>query len=556
MSESAAVGDGEHAEKQPTGAERVAAGQSAPEPTVKGPASVRTRPAVNVRQLRHPSEPSRFALAASASIVLVGLGLLVVLRLTGILGLAGIGVFLFMILGSIWWAVQVHRVSLLGAAARVTPETFPELSVAVDEVKQQLGYTRSIEIFVVARSDDPVQLTSFFGTHVLLIEGDLVAEVVKPENRPQLDFILATFFGMLMVKRLAWAPILIAIAALKLPRVLNFFVAPWERATVYTGDQVAATCCGSLDESIIALNRLLVGKDLARSVGMTGLMNQAVVVRQQMLPRMQQLYSSYPHMTNRYLNLISFADQSVPEQARTFHERLAPATDSLIQNVLTRLTRLRQRGPKPLLVPVSLGGSIAILGLAAFGIFSVVPPNDLATAMGTSSKSTPSPAETTPRPAVNPSASIAPSTSPPTSTDPDAALEAHIPPALAATCTPQTATVNTIAAIACQPSESDGPEFVYYYQYADSAAMKSAFKDYIGDTTESGTCNKGGQRGTYNLGGPVVGSWACYYNKDGEGSMIWTTADLDILAVATDSTETPQQLHNWFFSSSNDAGPS
>ena len=55
-------------------------------------------------------------------------------------------------------------------------------------------------------------------------------------------------------------------------------VAPWERATVYTVNQVAAACCGSLDESVIALNRLLVGKDLADSVGITGLMYQAVTV--------------------------------------------------------------------------------------------------------------------------------------------------------------------------------------------------------------------------------------------------------------------------------------
>jgi hypothetical protein len=248
----------------------------------------------------------------------------VVLRLSGLPGLAATGGFLLLVLGSFWWLVQVYRTNLVGGSARVTQETFPVLNAAADEVKQKLGYTRPIEIFVVARSDDPVRLTSFFGTHVLIMEGDLVAELVKPENRPQLDFILATFFGMLMVKRLAWAPILIAIDALRLPKVLNFLVAPWERATVYTGDQVAATCCGSLDESIIALNRLLVGKDLARSVGMTGLMNQAVSVRRRWLLRLQQLYSSYPHLTNRYLNLLSFADHSVPEQARALRERLGP----------------------------------------------------------------------------------------------------------------------------------------------------------------------------------------------------------------------------------------
>jgi len=485
----------------------------------------------------------------------VGLGLLVVLRLGGVLGLVGLGGFLLLALGSVWWLVQVYRTNLVGGSARVTQETFPVLSAAADEVKQQLGYTRPIEIFVVARSGDPVRLTSFFGTHVLIMEGDLVAELVKPENRPQLDFILATFFGMLMVKRLAWAPILIVIDALRLPRVLNFLVAPWERATVYTGDQVAATCCGSLDESIIALNRLLVGKDLARSVGMTGLMNQAVSVRRRWLLRLQQLYSSYPHLTNRYLNLLSFADHSVPEQARALRKRLGPATDTRIQDALTRSIRLRQRDPKPLLVPVSIGASIAILGLAAFGIFSVLTPNGLAAAAGTSPGSTASSAEKTPTPPVSPPASVAPSTSLPTATGPDPALMSHIPSALAATCTAQQATANVIAAVACEPTGSNAPETVYYYQYADSADMKSAFKSDAGVATEDGTCNQAGQRGTYDQGGPVVGSWACYYNQNSAGTVIWTTDDLDILAVAVNSEKTPRQLYDWFFSSSDDAGP-
>jgi hypothetical protein len=36
--------------------------------------------------------------------------------------------------------------------------------------------------------------------------------------------------------------------------------------------------------------------------------------------------------------------------------------------------------------------------------------------------------------------------------------------------------------------------------------------------------------------------------------MMWTDANLDILAVATDPVETPQQLHDWFFSET-DPGP-
>ena len=557
--ESTAVSGGAYEGTQPADAQSVAPEQSALGPAAQFSVTARARPALDVRRLRHPSEPSRFALAASAAILLVGGGLLIVLRLTGIFGLAAIGALLLLTLGLFWWALQVHRAKLLGGAARVTPETFPILSMAAGEVKQQVGYAQPVEIFVVAEADAPVQLTSFFGTRVLLMKGDLVAELVKPGNRPQLDFILATFFGKLKIKALAWAPLLIAIDALGLPRVLNFLIAPWERATVYTGDQVAAACCSSLDESIIALNRLLVGKDLARSVGMSGLMNQAASVRRRWLPRLQQLYSSYPHLTNRYLNLLSFAGQSVPGQARAFRDRLHPTTDFRVQDVSARLTRLRKRGPRRWPPTASIGASVALLGLAAFGIF-LAPQNDLVPVANIWWGSMPWVAGTPPGPTATAPASPSPSASPATSSDPVAVLESHASPAFASTCsafTPQTATPGLVAAITCAPTGGYGPTSVQYYQYANTGDMNAAFNDAAHGVTESGTCDQAGQRGTYNFGtgpGPGPGLWACYYHADNEARMIWTDTELGILTVASDPAKTPQELKNWFFSTA-ETGP-
>src|SRR5215510_7229061 len=524
--ESTAVSGGAYEGTQPADAQSVAPEQSALGPAAQFSVTARARPALDVRRLRHPSEPSRFALAASAAILLVGGGLLIVLRLTGIFGLAAIGALLLLTLGLFWWALQVHRAKLLGGAARVTPETFPILSMAAGEVKQQVGYTQPVEIFVVAEADAPVQLTSFFGTRVLLMKGDLVAELVKPGNRPQLDFILATFFGKLKIKALAWAPLLIAIDALGLPRVLNFLIAPWERATVYTGDQVAAACCSSLDESIIALNRL---------------------------------YSSYPHLTNRYLNLLSFAGQSVPGQARAFRDRLHPTTDFRVQDVSARLTRLRKRGPRRWLAAASIEASAALLGLAAIGIF-LVPQNDLVPVANIWWGRMPWVVETTPGPAATASASPGPSASPTAPSDPVAVLESHAPPAFASTCSgfaPQTAIPGLVAAITCGPTGGYGPASVQYYQYANTADMNAAFNDAAYGVTEGGTCDQAGQRGTYNFTsgpGPGPGLWACYYHADNEARMIWTDTKLDILAVASDPAETPQELNSWFFSTA-DTGP-
>jgi hypothetical protein len=368
-------------------------------------AAADTRPVLDVRRLRHPSEPSRFALAASASILLVGTGLLVVLRLSGFLAIGGLAATLVVVFGSVWWVQQVLRAKLLGGTAQVTPETFPVLSAAAENVKRQVGYARPVEIFVAGHAGQPVLLTSFFGTRILLMDGDLVADLLKPGNRPQLDFILATYLGALKVKALAWEPLHIAIDTLRLPHVLNFFIAPWERATVYTGDQVAATCCGSLDESVTALNRLLVGKDLADGVGMTGLMNQAAAVRRRWLPRLQQLYSRSPHLTNRYLSLLSFTTQSTPAQARAFRRGLHPTADARVEDVSARLTWLHERGPRRTLAAACITASVAVLGVVAFAILSLIPQKNLVTMAGIFSPSTPSSeAHThTPTPAVTPS---------------------------------------------------------------------------------------------------------------------------------------------------------
>jgi hypothetical protein len=560
MPQSPVVSDGQLLDPQRLAGVHAVPGRPAPGPAAQASAPARARPALDVRLLGHPSEPSRFALAASASILLVGLGLVLLLRRVGVVAMAGLGVGLLLTLGLAWWGVQVHRAKLLGAAARVTPETFPVLSAAAGEVKQQVGFTRPVEIFVIAHAEAPARLTSFFGTHILLMEGDLAADLVKPGNELQLDFILATFFAKLKVKALAWAPLLIAIDALQLPQVLNFLIAPWHRATVYTGDQVAAACCGSLDESIIALNRLLVGKDLAHSVGMSGLMNQAATVRRRWLPRLQQLYSSYPHLTNRYLNLLSFAGQSAPGQAYAFRGRLSPATNARVYDVSAKLARLHQRGPRRAVAVSAIVASTVLLGLGAFGIFTRVPQRDLVPLGSILSSSTPPPAATAPGPAVTSPVPAAPSGTPSAGTpgDPVAALESHVPAAFAGTCsavTPQTGMTGVVAAIGCAPTGAGDPTSVQYYQYDNAADMNAAFENAVYGATEDGMCDQAGQRGTYGFTtGPGPGSWACYYNTSNKGDMVWTDTGLDILAVASDPMQTPQQLHDWFFSPA-DTGP-
>jgi hypothetical protein len=71
------------------------------------PAPASGRPPIDVRRLRHPSEPSRFAFAAASSILLIGLGLLLLARLAGFFWLAVTGAVVLFALGS--WSTTSTR---------------------------------------------------------------------------------------------------------------------------------------------------------------------------------------------------------------------------------------------------------------------------------------------------------------------------------------------------------------------------------------------------------------------------------------------------------------
>ena len=76
------------------------------------------------------------------------------------------------------------------------------LSAAALEVKQQL-VTRAQQMFV-ADIDEPMLLTSFLGTHVLVVKGDLIARPDQAGKPRAAELVLATFFGKLKARTLVW----------------------------------------------------------------------------------------------------------------------------------------------------------------------------------------------------------------------------------------------------------------------------------------------------------------------------------------------------------------
>jgi Zn-dependent protease with chaperone function len=292
----------------------------------------------SIEPLRHPSEPSRLALALAA--VAVALGILILIAVgasnAGVLGyLVGLVLFLGV---SIWFGQQLLRARLLGRSVRVGTDTLPELQQLLDEVRSTLAYSKRIDVYVVDKGPAPIAMSSYLGTRIVVIEGGLVADMLTPEGRAQLTFLLGRSIGALCAKHARLNVVVALLGSVDALKYVSPFLRPWYRATVYSGDQIGMACCSNLEAALRATRRLLVGKELADDLPPGNILPQACLVQRKLLPRLIQLFATEPHVTNRYANLICFARYHDPVLWERLRGSMPPAQQAAVD-------RLWQRSP-------------------------------------------------------------------------------------------------------------------------------------------------------------------------------------------------------------------
>lgn len=289
---------------------------------------------LDIRALLHPTEFSRLVIAVSASAVVFGLYAFIVYGAAGIGGLAGITAAIAAAGALLWLLLQVARSRLLGGAVRVSDVSLPELQVVFDEVRDRLDYHQQIDVYVVNKLDSGSLMTSYLGTRLILIEGGLVAELLGEGRHAELTYLIGRHIGQLKAKHQRLQLILIALSVIDSLKFLQIFLAPYYRATTRSGDQIGAACCGDIRATALMMNRLLVGKELGPRLDIRGVLDQATIVRQRLLPRLAQMFQSQPHATNRYLNLLAFFARVAPDQINAWKATLDEATARRLAAVL------------------------------------------------------------------------------------------------------------------------------------------------------------------------------------------------------------------------------
>jgi hypothetical protein len=500
-------------------------------------------PDVRVDYSPHPSEHSRLLLALSATAIVFGGGALLVVGSGGWIALGGLVLIVAVLAGLAWVGLQLFRARMLGRSIRVTSESMPELQAVMDDVRGQLDYHRRVDVYVVQKADPPAQLTSYLGTKVIVLEGDLIADLLA-EQRAQLTYLLARFIGALKARHQRLTIVFVILEAVESLKVLFPFLTPYYRATTYSGDQIGHVCCGDLDAALAATERLLVGKELEPTLRARGVVQQARLVRRRVLPRLVQLALSEPHLTNRYLNLLFWARRAEPHAWHAFCEEADAETKRELTMLWTRSPHRRPAASRARRLTASTAAAaLTALVLTGVAIATLSLGHDR-TAYASENVPTepttlePAPTSSSPTPAPAPDDPTASS-----ATD----LVGHVPIGFRDSCK-EIAAGAAAAAIDCTPTDDGAPGTVRYFQFSDQATMDGRFDAYDADLTGVDCPDQQVSWDANGSGGRV----ACYTDSIGSNYVVWTDEQLDILGYAKTILIDADGLYRWW---GKDSGP-
>ena len=511
-------------------------------------ADARPSEPLDIRALLHPTEHSRLLIALSSSAVVFGIAAMIAYDAAGWTILAELGGILAAFGVAVWLSLQIARSRLLGGAVRVSETT------VFNEVRARLDYHKRVDIYVMDKVPGGSAMTSYLGTRLIQIDGDLAAELLDQERHAELTYLIGRHIGQLKARHQRLTPIFLAISVIDSLKFLKPLLAPYLRATAKSGDQIAAACCGDIRATAGMMNRLLVGKDLGPRLVVRGILDQAATVRRRWLPRLAQLFMNTPHATNRYLNLLVFFARTVPAEINAWRASLDQATAARLTAVIEaspnrRPPRRRASLVSLLVATVVTGGLLALGGWVFLG--------GAGSAVGSTGGVNTSSPQSSP---AAPAAGQTPAGHTEGGGQADTAsrqLLARVPKGLVASCTYGTvsaadASQGANAEVVCTPQGTHSPHFVSYAHYREPALLQSAYAS-LTHGVRAGNCTSVSGQGSYMLGssGPA-GDFACYVNRLGQNAFLWTDNRLDILSYAASPSMTFADLHRWW---QGDSGP-
>lgn len=249
-----------------------------------------------IKSVRHPNSDSRATLAYMA---LAGVAFVLLFLLYASPAIVLVyGIFIWFLL---WLSGRTAEAALLMGSVEVNEKNFPELFSLIQKVRQLLQYEKEVPAYVL---DGKVQigLLSILRTKRLIISSSVLADNPPKE---QLIFAVTHHITRLKAKHDYFGQLTEFIDGVESAHFLNVFLYPYERATAYTADRVAAIVAGKAEHGKNYLVRTMVGNHAAKEVSFSGIQSQAERARG-FFAWLARLPSPTPGTTHRIVELKNF----------------------------------------------------------------------------------------------------------------------------------------------------------------------------------------------------------------------------------------------------------
>jgi hypothetical protein len=196
------------------------------------------------RSFKHPLYNRRFALALFFALILfpvIAAGL--------VAGTVVLVVPLFAFL--IWMSGRVIYAEFLGRAILVSDLNYARIHHIGEDLRVRIGYQKKVDIFVYEQGNFNAFLYKFFFyRRAVFLNSELLEAGVTDD---ELRWLIGRFVGYLRARRESgfwgWT-----IRAAQKLIVFNFFLLPYERAMVYTGDRIAlGVITGDISSAVSAM---------------------------------------------------------------------------------------------------------------------------------------------------------------------------------------------------------------------------------------------------------------------------------------------------------------
>ncbi|HEX4301602.1 MAG TPA: TonB family protein [Rhizomicrobium sp.] len=303
-----------------------------------------------IKACNHPRLTLRFALAFLLTLLLVPLA-------AWLSFLGAITLLLFWLIAFVWLARETLYAHYVANMILVSELNYPRIDTLSEEMRTLLGVRRTFSVFVFQMGEFNAFMMRLFRRRAIFLPSEILETGVSDD---EVRWIIGRFVGYWRSQQdagvMGW---MIRLAQKFI--VFDFFMLPYERAMVYTGDRLGlAGIGGDIGSAISAMQKLLVGRQLGYSVNPVGVIEQRRRSKGSLFGFLARITSGFPHTIARYVDLIVFAKRQYPEP----YGRFESANPGLAHD-LEMLSGERTGG-------ASLAKGVGFLALIALGVILTI----------------------------------------------------------------------------------------------------------------------------------------------------------------------------------------